>query len=100
MGTQHERLARSMKWFLAPTGRVLIVAPFHTGRPIVAGFFEFVTEHGLEIESIYERDLNSSIEEGGEVRREWASEREGEGLENSRRWCVVAVLKHASNDNS
>lgn len=67
----------------------------------MAGFFETVVEMGLEIEKIYERDLNSSLdEEGGELRREWVSEREGEGVENRRRWCVIAVLKHASSASS
>ncbi|KAL4921026.1 hypothetical protein BDW62DRAFT_198473 [Aspergillus aurantiobrunneus] len=96
MRSQHENLVRTMKWFLAPTGKVWVVAGFHTGRPIVAGFFETAVSMGLEIEKIYERDLMSSLEDGEEVRREWVSDREGEGPENRRRWCVVAVLKHAS----
>ncbi|KAL5050472.1 hypothetical protein BDW71DRAFT_194802 [Aspergillus fruticulosus] len=96
MRSQHENLVRTMKWFLAPMGKVWVVAGFHTGREIVARFFETAVSLGLEIESIYERDLNSSAEEGGEVRREWVSFREGEGPENRRRWCVVAVLGHAS----
>ncbi|KAI9367210.1 hypothetical protein BJX61DRAFT_547709, partial [Aspergillus egyptiacus] len=96
MPSQHENLVRTMKWFLAPEGRVWVVAGFHTGRPIIAGFFETATRMGLEIEEIYERDSISVTEEGGEIRREWASEREGEGPENRRRWCVIALLKHAS----
>ncbi|KAL5003794.1 hypothetical protein BDV10DRAFT_3308 [Aspergillus recurvatus] len=96
MRSQHENLVRTMKWFLAPEGKVWVVAGFHTGREIVAGFFETAVSLGLKIESIYERDLNSSAEDGGEVRREWVSFREGEGPENRRRWCVVAVLGHAS----
>ncbi|KAL4923677.1 putative nicotinamide N-methyltransferase [Aspergillus undulatus] len=100
MSSQHENLARTMKWFLAPTGKVWVVAGFHTGRPIVAGFFETAVKMGLEIESIYERDLNSSVEDGGEVRREWVSEKDGEGPENRRRWCVIAVLRHASDTSS
>ncbi|CBF77292.1 hypothetical protein AN4541.2 [Aspergillus nidulans FGSC A4] len=95
MRSQHENLVRTMKWFLAPEGKIWVVAGFHTGREIVAGFFETAVSLGLKIESIYERDLNSSAEEGGEVRRAWVSFREGEGPENRRRWCVVAVLGHA-----
>ena len=82
-----------MKWFLAPGGKVWVVAGFHTGRAIVAGFFETAVNNGLEIERIYERDLNAGGQDGKEVRRDWVSEREGEGPENRRRWCVVALLK-------
>ncbi|KAL4944801.1 hypothetical protein BDV06DRAFT_210016 [Aspergillus oleicola] len=98
MASQHENLARTMKWFLAPEGRVWCVAGFHTGREIVAGFFETVERVGLVIERIFERDLNTSFEGAygeREVRRKWMSEREDEGPENLRRWCVVAVLRHA-----
>ncbi|RDW57534.1 putative nicotinamide N-methyltransferase [Aspergillus mulundensis] len=96
MRSQHENLVRTMKWFLAPQGRVWVVAGFHTGREIVAGFFETAVSLGMEIESIYERDVHSSAEDGGEVRREWVGVREGEGPENRRRWCVVAVLRHST----
>ena len=82
-----------MKWFLAPGGKVWVVAGFHTGRAIVAGFFETAVNNGLEIERIYERDLNSGTEDGKEVRRDWVPEREGEGPENRKRWCVVALLR-------
>lgn len=82
-----------MCWFLAPGGRVWVVAGFHTGRAIVAGFFETAVQAGLEIERIYERDLIAGQEDGREVRREWVAQREGEGPENRRRWCVVALLK-------
>ncbi|KAL4906615.1 hypothetical protein BDW74DRAFT_135703 [Aspergillus multicolor] len=95
MRSQHENLVRTMKWFLAPEGKVWVVAGFHTGREIVAEFFETAVSLGLEIESIYERDVNSSVDDGGEVRREWVNVREGEGPENRRRWCAVAVLRHA-----
>ncbi|RAL00650.1 putative nicotinamide N-methyltransferase [Aspergillus ibericus CBS 121593] len=93
MRSQHENLARTMRWFLAPEGRVWVVASFHTGRAIVAGFFETALQMGLAIERIYERDLSSAREDGSEVRREWMPEREGEGPENRKRWCVVALLK-------
>lgn len=88
----HENLARTMQWFLAPGGKVWLVAGFHTGRAIVAGFFETVLDMGFRIELIFERDLMAREEDGREVRREWVSMREGEGPENQRRWCVVAVL--------
>jgi predicted nicotinamide N-methyase len=93
MRSQHENLVRTMNWFLAPGGRVWVVAGFHTGRAIVSWFFETAVQNGLEIERIHERDLISTTEDGDEVRREWMPEREGEGPENRRRWCVVALLK-------
>ena len=93
MRSQHENLARTMQWFLAPGGRVWCVAGFHTGRAVVAGFFETALENGLEIERIFERDLSSRDEQGGEIRREWVTLLEGESPGNRQRWCVIAVLK-------
>ena len=72
---QHENLARTLLWFLSDgkssesqtelteEGRVWVVAGFHTGRAIVAHFFETAVAMGLEVESIYERDLNAAEEE-------------------------------------
>ncbi|KAL1971081.1 hypothetical protein VTN77DRAFT_32 [Rasamsonia byssochlamydoides] len=123
MKSQHENLVNTLLWFLTPAaaaaaaaatngqeqeqepkddegGKVWIVAGFHTGRAIVASFFETAQRMGLEIEDIYERDLNASEAEekegGGEVRRAWVPVREGEGPENRKRWCVIAVLKRSS----
>lgn len=96
MVSQHENLVRTMRWFLDekdPLSRVWVVAGFHTGRGIVAGFFETATRMGMEIEQIYERDLVGMAEDGGEVTREWKTAREGEGPENRQRWCVVAILR-------
>lgn len=70
-----------------------VVAGFHTGRAIVAGFFETVLENGFVVERIFERDLVERLDDGGEIRRDWVPFREGEGVENQKRWCVVAVLK-------
>lgn len=93
MRSAHENLARSMEWFLAPGGKVWVVAGFHTARAIVAGFFETVVEFGLEVERIFERDTVCRGVDGEEIRREWDPVRVGEGPENRRRWCVVAVLR-------
>lgn len=93
MPEQHINLAKTMQWFLAPGGTVWIVAGFHTGRTIVAGFFETVLANGFELEFIFERDLVSRLEDGKEIRREWQPVRDGEGPENRRRWCVIAALK-------
>ena len=115
---QHRNLVKTLLWFLsekrsdaAPVtaaadgsrtthpeqegwgekqGRVWIVAGFHTGRAIVAQFFETAVAMGLEIESIYERDVSSL-----DRRRPWEAVRAGEGPENRTKWCVVAVLKRA-----
>ncbi|KAE8311315.1 hypothetical protein BDV41DRAFT_542646 [Aspergillus transmontanensis] len=90
--SQHESLARSMAWFLAPGGRVWVVSEPHLGRAVVAGFFETVLAMGFEFEVVFERDLMAYIESGVEVRREWIPIRESEE-EHWRRWCVIAVLK-------
>lgn len=90
MRSQHANLVRTMRWFLAPGGRVWVVAGFHTGRAVVEGFFEEAVAGGFTVENIYERDLNAEGVNGGEVRRRWMVEREG--VENRKRWCVVAVL--------
>lgn len=82
-----------MQWFLAPEGgKVWVVAGFHTGRAVVAAFFETAALMGLVPECMYERDLNAITEDGSEVRREWKAVREDEGPQNRTRWCVVAVL--------
>lgn len=108
MMDQHANLARTLQWFLRPDddddenksgGRAWVVAGLHTGRAIVAHFFESAEAQGLEVESIYERDINTANEEEqGERRREWAAVREDEGPGNRQRWCVVAVLKKKSHD--
>lgn len=106
MAHQHENLVKTLLWFLSDgtaerdsgldDGRVWVVAGFHTGRAIVARFFETAVAMGMEIESIYERNLQASWNsEPDKVRREWRVERVGEGPENRAAWCVIAVLKRA-----
>lgn len=95
MRAQHENLVRTMQWFLAPGGKVLIVTGLHTGRKIVKEFFETALKNGFQIERIYERDLTSQHEDDQETRREWLPERNDEGPENRARWCIVCVLKRA-----
>jgi len=72
-------------------GVAWVVAGFHTGREVVASFFDTAEKMGLIVEDIWEMDLNATTEEG-EVVREWMPVREGEGPENRGRWCVVAFL--------
>lgn len=116
MRGQHVNLIRTLLWFLTPPaaagtgtgttgsasieedpsldasgGRVWVVAGFHTGREIVASFFETAVSMGLAIEQIWEMDVNATYEEG-EVTRPWRPVRDGEGPENRARWCVVGIL--------
>jgi len=93
MPEQHYNLCKTLQWFLAPGGKVWVFSQPHTGRAILASFFEIAVKKGLVIDQIWERDLISKDENGGEIRREWAPIREGEGPEHRRRWCVIAVLK-------
>ncbi|KAI5284041.1 hypothetical protein KEM52_003128 [Ascosphaera acerosa] len=121
MPEQHDNLARSIAWFLAPPppvarrgftktrvaqsyegderdsstgGAALVVAGFHTGRDVVASFFEeAVPRAGLLVERIYERDLHARAEDApqGRVVREWRPARPGES--DRSRWCVVALVR-------
>ena len=109
MSDQHANLIRSLLWFLAPPssspsssvvnekemdgGRVWVTAGFHTGRHVVARFFDKAAEAGFVVEDVWERDMNADISVEGEVTREWCPVREGEGPENRARWCVVACLR-------
>lgn len=67
-----------------------IVAGLHTGRPVVAAFISRAAQMGFKLEEIYE--VKAGMEVG---RREWAEEREGEGMGMRRGWLVVAVLVRA-----
>ena len=93
MPWEHESLAQSMLHFLSkePSARIYCIAGFHTGRAKVAPFFEeVVPEQGLEVEDIYEMDVDGQ-------RRPWDKERDG-GLENMgerKKWLVVARMRRA-----
>ncbi|KAJ5132293.1 hypothetical protein N7448_006451 [Penicillium atrosanguineum] len=93
MPEQHENLVRTIQWFMAPGGKLWVVAGMHTGRGIVARFFEIAAQNGLEVERIFERDLVNRKDDGEHINREWRPVREDEGPENWRRWGVIAVLK-------
>ena len=90
MPSQHTGLVQSMMHFLTndPEGRVFVLAGFHTGRAKLSSFFETVVEQGLQIEEIYEEDVDG-------VRREWLKERDGgrEDVTARKRWLVVGRLK-------
>jgi hypothetical protein len=116
MPSQHANLLSTIAQALStgPDSRAIVVAGFHTGRRIVRDFFDLATcladgggrgrgseneadsastaegETGkrlpsLKIEEIYEIDV------GGQ-RRPWQNARPGEEKEESKRWCVVAIL--------
>lgn len=91
MPWQHGNLLRSISWFLkdGDEGRVWLVAGFHTGRKMVADFFDQNTlreDGGLEVECIFERDCDG-------VEREWVPDRGWEDPSVRKRWLVVAVLR-------
>ncbi|KAM0814371.1 putative Nicotinamide N-methyltransferase [Seiridium cardinale] len=90
MPWQHDNLRKSISWFLknGSESRAWIVAGFHTGRHNMSGFFDpgKLADAGLELESIWERDVDGE-------EREWATEREDDGLK--KRWLVVAILGKA-----
>ncbi|EXJ80341.1 hypothetical protein A1O1_08485 [Capronia coronata CBS 617.96] len=62
---------------------VFVVAGFHTGRGIVRHFFK--VQGRLRAAEIFEIDVSG-------IRRPWLPVREGETKEQSKRWCVCAVL--------
>ena len=90
MPWQHRNLAQSMLNFLShrDEARIWVIAGFHTGRAKLAPFFDVAVEEGLEVEAIWERDVDG-------LEREWRKERDG-GLEDvtgRKRWLVIAVLR-------
>ena len=112
MRSQHKNLVRTLLWFLRKStgigddgtreaeegGKIWVVAGFHTGREIVASFFETAIQMGLVIEEIWERDVNAAPGEDGEiveVKREWMPFREEEGPNERKRWSAIAVLREA-----
>lgn len=88
MPWQHDNLRRSISWFMkdGSQSRAWLVAGFHTGRHNMAGFFDTqkLADVGLEVESIWERDVEG-------VEREWAAVREDDS--DKKRWLAVATLK-------
>lgn len=88
MPWQHEALMQSIAWFLAPGGKAWVVSGFHTGREKMSRFYnpKLLTEQGMEVESIVERDP-----EGRE--REWVTDRGFEDVAERKRWLVISVLR-------
>ena len=86
MDKQHEPLRASVAHFLADGGQAWVTAGFHTGRERVASFLRRVADQGLVLERVWEIDVNGEM-------RAWAELRKGEGVLESRRWCMLAVLR-------
>lgn len=90
MPWQHDPLLQSVTYFLSlsPTARCLCIGACHTGREVVARFFERqrLKKLGLEVEEIWERDVDGK-------EREWEEGREEEDPAMRKRWCIVAVLR-------
>ena len=93
MAGEHLNLARSMLHFLAHgnSARVWVTAGFHTGRSIVAQFFDVAVDAGLAIEKIWEQDVHGN-------KRIW-TRRPASNTENAtdlKRWLVIAILRRNS----
>ena len=65
-----------------------MTAGFHTGRKIVARWFETARMEGLEVDEAWE-------ENGDGLVRDWAATRE-ESFEEGKKWLVISVLKRAT----
>lgn len=96
MASQHRLLVHTIAHFLSrksPHACALVVAGFHTGRRVVADFFNQFSKSDevddaveqLNLSEIYEIDMNGQ-------RRPWNESRTNEGKEELSGWCVVAVI--------
>lgn len=72
----------------SPNARVWVIAGFHTGRAKLVQFFVVAAAEGLEVEEIWERDVDGN-------ERAWATERDGgrEDITGRKRWLVIAILR-------
>jgi hypothetical protein len=85
----HEALLASFAHFLSEDegATVWVIAGMHTGRAVVAAFWDTVEKSGKWlVESLWEMDV-----EGNE--REWMTERREEGVGERKRWVIVGILK-------
>lgn len=89
---EHTNLARSMLRFLSPTepARIWVTAGFHTGRSVVAQFFDIAVAEGLTIEKQWERDIYGN-------ERAWSKQPASatETATELKRWIVIAVLRRS-----
>lgn len=94
MPGEHLSLVRSMLHFLAngEHAQVWVTANFHTGRPTIAHFFTVAATAGLEVETIWERDVYGNV-------RPWSEDRE-EDVTARKKWLVVAILRRRSDPST
>lgn len=114
MPSQHANLVRTVGQALDEGDDccAIVVAGFHTGRGVVRDFFDVATGRRaggdvaeedrvdggkvsdggeemqlpkVKVEEIFEIDVNGR-------RREWERVKPGEGKEEAKKWCVVAIL--------
>ncbi|KAJ8586696.1 hypothetical protein M405DRAFT_344321 [Rhizopogon salebrosus TDB-379] len=72
----------------SPDARIHLVAGLHTGRYTLQSFMDAVMTHGLEVESVVEREVV------GDVRRSWDVARaEREDERERRKWVAWMILK-------
>ena len=92
MPEQHRNLARSITHFLARRrdAHAYVVAGFHSGRDLMAPFFDVAVAEGLQVEQLYEEDVDRE-------RRPWQRDRGHENVFERKRWLAVAVLQHREN---
>ena len=97
MEGKQEQLLSSFQYFLSPAtrARVWVVAGFHTGREVVATFFERASRAGFEAEAIWEKDVNGS-------ERAWSAHLDAseDDIEYRRKWLVIAILKRRNGSTS
>ena len=93
MKSQHMNLYQSIAHFLAfsSTARAIVVAGFHTGREIVASFFNEIDLQSVDlvVDSIWEEDVDN-------LTRHWMGDNFVEPFQERMKWHVAAVLKWRS----
>lgn len=112
MPSQHANLVRTVGRALGEGDDccAIVVAGFHTGRGVVRDFFDVATGgraggdvaegdrvDGGKVSDVGEQLLKLKVEEIFEFdvngrRREWERAKPGEGKEEAKKWCVVAIL--------
>ena len=98
MTHQHRALIASLSLFLerSVSSRIFLVAGLHTGRAVLASFFEIAASSGLVADEngIFEH----SVITGGQ--RIWKADRGSEDLVERKQWLVVARLKWSTDSLS
>lgn len=91
MSHQHSALVASLSLFLerSVSSRIFLVAGLHTGRAVLASFFEIAASSGLVPD---EHGISEhSVITGGQ--RIWKEDRGSEDSVERKQWLVVTRLK-------